>query len=73
MCGQGAEGKHSLNVHLLSKHKDDPATIKLIEEGVQIWKCKVVGCRARYLTESRLKEHANKVHGGNDGGEQDSN
>ncbi len=64
VCGMGMWTSTCLKVHLLRRHKDDPVTLKLIEEGARLWKCGVVGCRGTYWKESGLEEHTREVHGG---------
>jgi len=66
VCGVGIQTNYHLKIHLLSKHTDDPVTLKLIEDGAKLCKCEVVGCRTTFLNENGLKEHMNKVHGGNE-------
>ncbi len=68
LCGLGVYCRRTLNVHLLTTHKDEPLTIKLIEEeGVKLWKCEVKGCRGVYLKKAGLEEHTRKAHSGTGG------
>lgn len=68
VCGLGVWSKKSLHLHLLNKHKDDPITIKLIEDGTCRWKCTVVGCRHIYWNKANLEEHIKKEHSLEGGG-----
>ncbi len=65
VCGMGVYASQRLNMHLLSKHPDDPVSKKMVEEGAKLWRCTVVGCRVVYWKQSGLEGHMKKVHGGN--------
>jgi len=63
-CQKGFSDSLALRKHQLAKHPEDPATIKLIEEeGLNLWRCPVIGCSTTFLKESNLKGHLKNIHG----------
>ncbi len=68
VCGKGFTKRSNWKNHLLSLHKDDPITMKMMEEdGVKLWRCEVKGCNGNFVHKVSLEKHVEKVHGNNEG------
>lgn len=65
VCGRGFKRSVSLRNHLLRVHKDDPVTLKFMEEGINVWRCEVKGCSAFFMKKEGLDMHVEKIHGNN--------
>lgn len=64
VCGKKIPSSTALKMHMLSRHKDDEGTKRMVrEEGLRLWRCEVVACSRTFMSKMSLDKHGEKVHG----------